>query len=102
LNGLRGDALLVNHEALGGLAGFVAGGFVAPEEDRYSTLGIGDLVLGKIATADHAQFLYDRRTGILSFDADGTGDNAHPVQITVIGTTSHPAALNATDIVVEG
>ncbi|WP_061933417.1 calcium-binding protein [Aureimonas sp. AU22] len=47
-------------------------------------LAASDFVIGAKATADHAQVIYNRSTGVLSYDADGTGAGAAQ-DIAVIG-----------------
>jgi Ca2+-binding RTX toxin-like protein len=49
------------------------------------------------ATAS-TRITYDQATGVLSYDADGTGAGA-AVQIAIVGTTTHPA-LTASDFTV--
>jgi Ca2+-binding RTX toxin-like protein len=70
------DLLVINVSAFGG--GLVAG----------AALDASQLVASAGATAEqaHGQFLYDTSTGVLSWDADGTGALA-PVQLATLDGT---------------
>ena len=55
-------------------------------------------------TASHAatdRILYNKATGALLYDDDGTGSHA-AVQFATLGTTTHPVQLLASDFVVHG
>jgi hypothetical protein len=99
---LNGDALLLNYAALAGLVGASMGSFAHPAAGQYSTLGSGDLVNGTAANAAHAQFLYNASTGVLSFDADGTG-TAVAIDVAILGSAdAHPVALTPAELVIFG
>ena len=101
LDAINGDVLVFNYAALAGITGAVMDGFVHPSVDHNSTLGADYLSTHIDGTADqgHAQFVYDAASGIVSFDADGSG-LGNAVQITMIG--NHPSTLVATDFVIVG
>jgi hypothetical protein len=101
LDALNGDVLLVNWNLLASQPDFVGTGFSAPTAGRYATLTAAWLSSHTDGTADaaHAQFVYDAATGLVSFDADGTG-SASAVALTLIGNA--PSALSLTDIVIVG
>jgi serralysin len=97
ITGLNGDVL---HFDLSNLAAMTAYTALATSATitgaNGTTLNVADLVTGAGATANaaHAQFVQDTTTGILYFDADGTGAGAAAVQVAVVGT----AALSNTAI----
>ena len=101
LGGLNGDVLLVDWSLLAGGPDFIGTGFTTPTAGHYSTLSAAWLSSHTDGTADagHAQFVYDAATGLVSFDADGTG-SASAVDLTLIGT--NPSSLSLTDIVIAG
>ena len=101
LGGLDGDVLLVTWSLLAAQPDFVGTGVSAPATGRYTTLSAAWLSSHTDGTADaaHAQFVYDAATGLVSFDADGTG-SASAVELTLIGNA--PSALSLTDIVIAG
>jgi hypothetical protein len=102
LASINGDALLVNYVALSGLVGASMGSFAHPAAGQYSTLGADDLINGTAANAAHAQFLYDASTGVLSFDADGTG-TAVAIDVATLGSAgAHPVSLTPTELVIFG
>jgi Ca2+-binding RTX toxin-like protein len=101
LETLNGDVLLVNWSLLAGQPDFVGTGFSAPTAGHYSTLTAAWLSSHADGSADaaHAQFVYDAASGLVSFDADGTG-SASAVELTLIGT--HPDSLATTALVIAG
>lgn len=98
---INGDILVFSYAVLDALAGLSLGAFTHPDAGNFSTLAFGDLSARADGQADqaHAQFVYDAATGIVGFDADGTG-SAAALQVTLIGT--HPAHMALTDFVIEG
>jgi Ca2+-binding RTX toxin-like protein len=122
LAGLNGDVLLVKLGVLESTSGYIGEGFVNPAAGGYATLHEDGLTIGVEATADHAQFVYNPKTGVLGFDADGGGQEAELVPVATLGDYNmppgaengspwmlnsgnyypHPVGLLATSIVVEG
>ena len=50
------------------------------------------------ATSTAQRFLYDTTSGLLSYDRDGFGSTYAPIQVAVLGSSTHPA-LAYTDFV---
>jgi Ca2+-binding RTX toxin-like protein len=102
LGAINGDVLVFAYSDLVGVGTPVFGSFVQPTPGSYSTLGLGDLASNAtgVANAAHAQFVYNTTSGLLGFDADGTG-TAVAVPIALIGATAHPS-LTAAEVVVLG
>jgi hypothetical protein len=98
---IDGDVLVFAAAALSMLAGGSIDGFALPGAGAFSTLAADGLSARTdgVADAAHAQFTYDAATGLVGFDADGTGALAAQA-VTLIGT--HPAALSACAFVIEG
>jgi hypothetical protein len=98
---LNGDVLLFSWSMLASLPNAQMSGFTHPGATLFSTLSAGDLSALTNGQADeaHAQFVYDATTGIVGFDADGTGAAA-AMDVTLIGT--HPAGLSLTSFIIEG
>ncbi len=100
LTAANGDVIVVNASVLSGFSGSNLGIATTPAPSTYSTLGVDDVVNGLVATANHAQFVYDGMSGSLWFDGDGAG-SGQAVLITVLGG-AHPATLAAENLVVFG
>jgi Ca2+-binding RTX toxin-like protein len=75
----EGDRIQISAAGFGG--GLTAG-----------VLAADQFVLGSAATDTNDRFLYDASTGVLSFDADGSGSQA-AIQIASVGTLSHTDIL---------
>jgi Ca2+-binding RTX toxin-like protein len=89
---LSGDTLLFNLSALQTMTGYVPFSYGYAGTDAFSTLRTDDLVVGAGASASlaSAQFVHDTSSGILYFDADGTGSNA-AVAVAAVGTVALPS-----------
>jgi hypothetical protein len=95
---LNGDVLIFNLGDLQDVAGFTAGDFTLPAAGRFSTLSATDLSTTGAATQARAQFVYDQDTGVMAFDADGTG-LGEAVEIVTIGNRP---ALTTAELVLAG
>ena len=97
---LDGDVLVFDLATLniGNGTGLLAGATL--DDGLYYTLSSTGLIseANAVATAGHAQFLYNTTTKVLSFDADGTGAGQAVEIATLTGVTS----LAETNIVVMG
>ncbi|NJD07541.1 MAG: hypothetical protein FIA97_13745 [Methylococcaceae bacterium] len=100
LSGIDGDVLVLGYGDLETLAGGTWVGGTPPSGGRYSTLADADLAVnaGGRSEAPRAQLVYDTRSGLLSFDPDGTGSQP-AVPVALLGTWEHPA-LAAQEIVI--
>lgn len=98
---LNGDVLEFSLASLQQLAGAGWAAELAPAAGRFATLNADYVSGNNDGTADqaHGQFVYDHTTGIVGFDADGTG-SAAAVEITLLG--SHPDSLAGTAFVIVG
>lgn len=68
------------------------------------TLPAGSLRTGNFTTAGDAddRFVYNTSTGVLYYDADGSGSGASPIQVALIGTSSARPLLTHLDFEVTG
>lgn len=62
-------------------------------------LNIANFKIGAVAADSNDFIIYNKTTGILSYDADGN-DSGAAVQIAVLGITSHPTLTNADFVVI--
>jgi serralysin len=95
ITGLDGDILEFSLADLAAMTGYAGNDLTttAPTGSNGSTLAAADFTAGPggVAGVAHAQFVQDTTSGILYFDADGTGGQAM-VAIATVGT----AALTTT------
>ncbi|MDP1615198.1 MAG: hypothetical protein Q8L68_05315, partial [Methylococcales bacterium] len=63
------------------------------------TLNSANLKIGTVAADSNDFVIYNKTTGVLSYDADGNGSGA-AVQVAVLGIASHPTLTNADFVVI--
>lgn len=99
LDNTDGDVLVFSYQTLSDLAGSLFTDQQAVgASGNFSTLTEAMMSSNTDGSADQAfaQFVYDQKTGILSFDTDGTGV-AEAIEVTSLGNT--PDSLSNTSIV---
>ena len=96
---LNADVLVFDLGDLGVASGTGLVNNATMDSGLYYTLVSSGLVsgAGAVATADHAQFVFDNTTKVLSFDADGTGAGG----AVEIATLTGVADLTATNILIQ-
>ena len=103
---LNGEALAFSDAAISSIANSaIVGSYTPPSGDNASTFNATALKSGTTAAPAvvdqaYAQFLYNTDTGVLSFDADGTGTNNTAVTVATLLNGATAPTLTSTDLVI--
>lgn len=103
---LNGEALAFSDAAISSNANSaIVGSYTPPSGDNASTFNATALKSGTTAAPAvvdqaYAQFLYNTDTGVLSFDADGTGTNNTAVTVATLLNGATAPTLTSTDLVI--